>query len=108
MRVTSYCVQHAEVGELVPAVGEAGGLSTCGAHEVSRGAQVTLSARRTRAARCADCQVTPHRAYFVVADRPLCIRHAADAVFADDDMRAHDLAHAAYLALGRMGVADAY
>jgi hypothetical protein len=49
-----------------------------------------------------------HQAYFIVGDSPLCIRHAADAVFSDDDMRAHDMAHAAYLHLNAHGVNDAY
>ncbi|WP_186526151.1 hypothetical protein [Leekyejoonella antrihumi] len=50
----------------------------------------------------------PHRAYFVVDQQPLCIRHAADAVFPADDTRAHDMVHAAYLRLQGDGVSDAY
>lgn len=38
----------------------------------------------------------------------LCIRHATDSVFPDDDMAAHDMAHAAYIEPNRMGVLDAY
>jgi hypothetical protein len=49
-----------------------------------------------------------HRAYFVVDGRPLCIRHAADVAFDNDDMGAHDMAHAAYIWLKQAGVEDAY
>lgn len=35
-------------------------------------------------------------------------RRAADAVHPDDDMRAHDLAHALYLRLHAEGTPDAY
>jgi len=104
---TCYCVPHAKVEMLVAAVGVAGGLSTCAAH--ADGVPVILDPRRwQRAHGCSDCAATAHQSYFVVEDRPLCIRHAADAVFHDDDMGAHDLAHAAYIELNGIGVMDAY
>ncbi len=45
---------------------------------------------------------------FIVDQVPLCIRHAADAVFPEDDMGAHHMAHAAYLRLQVDGVRGAY
>ena len=57
---------------------------------------------------CKQCVQVPHRAYFIVDHLPLCIRHSADAVFPDDDMGGHDMAHAAYLGLQRDGVHDTY
>lgn len=57
---------------------------------------------------CEWCARVEHRAYFVVDQQTLCIRHAADAVFPEDDMGAHDMAHAAYLRLREDGVTDAY
>lgn len=62
----------------------------------------------TRVPDCRWCDRWPHRAYFIVDQLPLCIRHAADAMFPDDDMEAHAMAHAAYLALGAAGVRGAY
>lgn len=70
---------------------------------------IILDPRRwRRAPGCSDCAATAHQSYFVVEDRPLCNRHAADAVFHDDDMGAHDMAHAAYIEPNRIGVMDAY
>ncbi|HEU4676368.1 MAG TPA: hypothetical protein VFS29_10290 [Motilibacteraceae bacterium] len=53
------------------------------------------------------------RAWFVVDGGSLCIRHAAHAAtttdeYGDDDMGAHDFAHAVYQELGRLGVPHAY
>ena len=55
-----------------------------------------------------DMSASAHRAYFIVDDQPGCIRHAADATFEDDDMRTHDMAHAAYVALRAAGVTATY
>jgi hypothetical protein len=102
-----FCVHHAEVETVVAAVGVAAGLSTCRAH--AEGVLAPLDVREGRTPpNCSDCAPTTHRSYFVVEDRPRCIRHAADAVFADNDMRAHDMAHAVYIELNRRGVQDAY
>jgi hypothetical protein len=38
----------------------------------------------------------------------LCVRHASDAAFGEDDMGAHNMAHAAYIELKQHGVADPY
>ena len=100
-------MHHAEVEKLVAATGVASGRSTCGAHD--GGVPIRLERRQWRTApKCAHCGATAHRSYFVGEDLPLCIRHAADAVFDDDDMGAHEMAHAAYIELNRMGVWDAY
>jgi hypothetical protein len=97
-----YCVPHAITELLVEAVGLDGGSSVCEEHVLS--APIRLATGAT----CRDCVKTPHQAYFVVAGDPLCVRHAADAVFPDDDMGAHDMAHAAYIQLRRAGVEDVY
>lgn len=104
-----YCVQHAKIEELVPTPGVANGTSTCGVHR-GAGVETTIVdlGIGPEAPTCVDCGATRHRAYFVVEQEPLCIRHAADVVFPDDDMGAHDMAHAAYIKLNLMGVTDAY
>jgi hypothetical protein len=99
-----YCVQHAELERLVAATGVVAGKSTCAAH----GHSTAEPLQGYRAANCVDCRRTRHRAYFVVDHEPLCIRHAADALFPEDDMGAHDMAHAAYIRLNAMAVGDAY
>lgn len=104
-----YCVVHAENEQLVPAVGLSAGLSACGRHLNSpKDGPSSAALQLSTAPSCTDCDVTQHRAYFVVDQRPLCIRHAADAVFPEDDGRAHNMAHAAYIRLNELGVADAY
>jgi hypothetical protein len=97
-------VPHAKHEELVLAVGVARGTSVCETHK-PRLARVHSAAPH---AECAYCLPTVRPAFFVLGDRPLCIRHAADSAFPDDDMGAHDMAHAAYQQLGKMGVRDAY
>ncbi len=59
---------------------------------------------------CAPCRRSgrEHVAWFVLDAAPLCIRHAAEAVHADDDMRAHDMAHSLYLQLQAQGEPDRY
>jgi hypothetical protein len=99
-----YCVKHAEREQLVAATGVDAGRSSCGVHGGSSAATTAASLAKN----CVDCRSTQHRAYFVVDQQPLCVRHAADAVFADDDMGAHDMAHAAYIQLKEIGVQDAY
>jgi hypothetical protein len=106
--VTVYCVFHAAEEQLVAAVGVTGGFSTCGKHEGSPAGGSSPLVLVDVAPCCGECSATSHRAYFSVSGRFLCIRHAADAVFPDDDMGAHDMAHAAYIRLNEMGVVDAY
>jgi hypothetical protein len=105
--VSYYCADHAaRQNQLVGATSVVGGRSVCTEHTRSTSAPpVPLKAHVPD---CAWCKRWTHRAYFVVDQLPLCIRHAADAMFPDDDMGAHDMAHAAYLQLGAAGVPDAY
>jgi hypothetical protein len=100
-----YCVAHAASEELVSAVGVVAGSTACAAHG-GFGSEVAALAAYPR--ECSVCGSTQHPAYFVVGDEALCIRHAADAVFPDDDMSAHDMAHAAYIRLKSSGVANPY
>ena len=108
MSLSVCCVDHAMQEQLVRAVGVAGGRSVCAEHTDAAHVVPPALAMDGRAPTCLSCRATPHRAYFVVAGEPLCIRHAADAAFAGDDMGAHDMVHAAYLQLHRSGVRDAY
>ena len=105
-----YCVPHAAAEQLVLAVKVVSGVSVCGGHGAAPIDEPVppLAAAGSGDDSCAVCGAMPRRAYFVVGHRPLCIRHAADACFPDDDMSAHDMAHAAYLALNATGVTDAY
>lgn len=84
------------------------GQTVCAHHVGSLSPRMSLGTPDWDASQCRWCRRVPHRAYFIVNQEPLCIRHAADAVFADDDMGAHDMAHAAYLHLNADGVDDAY
>ncbi len=103
-----YCVAHAASGELVPAVGLLSGLTMCRAHGASVVDWTTIGDGLARDKDCVECGEARHSAYFVVGGRPLCIRHAAFAVFPRDDMDAHDMAHAAYIALNAKGDKSAY
>lgn len=98
------CVHHAKQERLVAASGVAAGMSTCGAHESS--GMEPLDG--FLGASCLCCRTTRHRAFFIFEGEPLCIRHAADAAFPDDDMGAHDMAHAAYITLNELGMTDTY
>ncbi len=94
---------------LVVASSVVGGRTACADH--ARGSahlpsSPTASARISH--QCAQCIHAPHRAFFVVDELPLCIRHSAEAAFPDDDMGAHNMAHALYLRLHRDGVRGAY
>ena len=108
--VTLYCLHHAKKEHLVLAVGKEDGCSTCGQHGGGEPARLILGKRRAQIPYpCAHCHPqTPHPAYFLVSNEFLCIRHAADAAFPDDDMGAHDMAHAAYLALNLRSIRDVY
>ena len=103
-----YCVAHAASEELVPAVGSLSGLTMCRAHGGSVVDWSTLGDGLARDLDCVECGEARHAAYFVVEGRPMCIRHAAFAVFPRDDMGAHNMAHAAYIALNAMSDKDAY
>ncbi len=60
--------------------------------------------------RCALCRESgrEHLAWFVLYSTPLCIRHTAEAVHPDDDMRAHDMAHRLYLHPHSQGEPERY
>ena len=104
-----FCADHAaRHNQLVGAAALSDGRSVCAQHAHSPHTDLAPLRPKARIPDCRWCLRTPHRAYFIVDQLPLCIRHAADAMFPDDDMGAHDMAHAAYLALGAAGVPDAY
>ena len=108
MRSRLYCVEHAMLEQLVVATSICDGRTACADHTRSVNSHLIPTAPDGNDIRCAWCRRAPHRAYFIVDRQPLCIRHAADAVFPEDDMGAHDMAHAAYLRLQGDGVGDAY
>lgn len=108
VKAVMYCVAHAATEELVPAAGLLSGLTMCQAHGGYVADWSSVGDGLPREARCIECGDGSRSAYFVVEGKPLCIRHAADTVFPEDDMSAHDMAHAAYLALNASGDIDAY
>lgn len=103
-----YCVDHARREKLVVATRVGNGQSLCADHAAAGNSQPIPASPADEVRQCARCYPTTHRAYFLIDLLALCIRHAADAVFEDDDMRAHDMAHAAYIGLRSAGVNDAY
>lgn len=107
MRATFYCVDHAMDRQLAVASSVCDGRTVCADHASSVIERVPTAPGR-RVNQCRRCRAVPHPAYFIVDQLPLCIRHAADAVFAEDDMGAHHMAHAAYLRLHHDGVRRAY
>ena len=108
MPSTFYCLEHAMSDQLVLASSVCEGQTSCANHARSENLQQVPSASGRRANQCKECLRVPHRAYFIVDEMPLCIRHAADAAFPEDDMGAHSMAHAAYLRLQADGVRGAY
>ncbi|MET3806049.1 hypothetical protein ABIB25_003058 [Nakamurella sp. UYEF19] len=108
MRPSFYCVEHAMSESLVLATSVCNGLTACADHIRTANSQQVPTAPGRRANQCRHCLQVPHRAHFIVDQLPLCIRHAADAVFPQDDMGAHYMAHAAYLRLQIDGVRGAY
>ena len=104
-----FCADHAaRHNQLVGATALADGRTLCAEHARSSDTDPTPLRPKARIPDCQQCLQRTHRAYFMVDRQPLCIRHAADAMFPDDDMGAHDMQHAAYLTLGAAGVRDAY
>lgn len=97
MRPSLYSVAHAMSEQVVVASSVFDGRSACADHTGSVPVQRDGAALEAAELDCRWCRQAPHRAYFVVGRHALCIRHAADAVFPNDDMRAHDMAHAAYV-----------
>jgi hypothetical protein len=102
-----------EGAQLRRAVTVHGGVSLCPRHLRRTSGEATGSNRSGRPGaglRCGPCRQSgrEHVARFVLDAEPLCIRHAADAVHPDDDMRAHDLAHGLYLRLHAGGEPDRY
>lgn len=108
MRSSFYCVEHAMSEQLVLASSICDGRSACPDHARSANLQRVPTASGRRVNQCKQCLRVPHLAYFIVDQLPLCIRHAADAVFPEDDMGAHHMAHAAYLRLQVDGVRGTY
>lgn len=108
MRSTVYCVEHAMDERLVVATSASDGRSTCGIHSTAASGEPTPIGQHRSTDQCSWCTAVTHRAYFIVGEESLCIRHAADAVFPLDDMGAHHMAHSAYLQLRDRGVSDAY
>jgi hypothetical protein len=97
-----------EGAPLQRAVTVLGGTSMCARHPRPTPG---VAARRPGGVRACDvCRRSgrEHLARFMLDAAPLCIRHAADAVHPDDDMRAHDLAHGLYLQLQAQGEPDRY
>jgi hypothetical protein len=82
------------------------GASLCAFHAGSDASVIPPTADCVRG--CDWCGPVSHRAWLVVDGAPLRVRHAADAWFAEDDMGAHDMAHARYLQMHFDGVRDAY
>ena len=108
------CLGCAEVRAVTPtwkdddppvrdATGIEGGTSYCDVH------QPAGSAPLPAAQECTVCRAAqnPHHAWFGLVGEPLCVRHAAEALFPDDDMGAHFLAHGVYTAL-RADAAELY
>jgi hypothetical protein len=91
-----------------PAVGCSGGNSVCAEHAGAPEAVVDLPAGPL--APCPECHRSGHThpPWLCVVGELLCIRHAAEAFFGEDDMGAHDMAHGLYLDLHAKGVRDAY
>lgn len=109
VNLSLYCVEHAMNEVLVNASTVSEGHTVCADHVRAESSPLVVAAALDDGGpQCQWCPSMEHRAYFIVASEPLCIRHAADSAFPDDDMRAHDMAHAAYLRLRADGVDDAY
>ena len=108
MRASLYRVEHATNEQLVVASSVSDGRTACADHAKSVNLQLVPTASGRRVNMCKWCLRVPHRANCIVDQLPLCIRHAADALFPEDDMGAHDMTHAAYLRLQVDGVSDAY
>ena len=102
-----FCVEHARHEHLVDATAVCDGRSVCPDH-VEAARHLVPIASTEQSDQCQWCRPAHHRAYFVVDQLALCVRHTADAVFEEDDMGAHNMAHAAYLSLRAAGVTDAY
>lgn len=99
---------HLQGAQANEAVAVRDGVSVCGRH--IRPSAVGSSLTSHEGDVCAQCRRTGrhHIARFVHSGSPLCIRHAADEVFPQDDMAAHQMAHDLYLQLHARGVRDSY
>lgn len=97
-----------EGGPLQRAVIVQGGTSMCARHRRPTPGEAAKRPGHRRA--CDVCRRSgrEHVAWFMLDAAPLCIRHAAEAVHPDDDMRAHDMAHSLYLQLQAQGVPNRY
>lgn len=99
---------HLEGARASEAVAVQDGMSVCGRHVRPSAVGSRITPRGGEA--CAQCRRAgrDHVARFVCGGAPLCIRHAADEVFPQDDMAAHHMAHGLYLQLQARGVHDSY
>jgi len=93
---------------LEQAVAVQDGTSMCARH--GRPGPRRGSRRRGGRELCGLCaqSAREHVAWFVLDSTPLCIRHTAETVHPDDDMRAHAMAHGFYLQLQAHGESDRY
>lgn len=106
-----YCIECAALqgtlgayatGQVRTATGALAGNSVCPKHGGVHCDAVDLPAL------CAQCAPTARKAWLALEGIPLCVRHAAFAWFPEDDMGAHDMAHALYLQMHADGIRDAY
>lgn len=103
-------VEHLCFGCLLEGTIQAASTTRLGCAVCQRHANEGDSGPATKQTFCEECEMAgkAHWAWTVRMNKPVCIFHAIDNTFPNDDMREHDLYERIYEELRRAGYKDAY